>query len=251
MGKLAGKAALVTGIAKGGTGFGVATAFLREGAAVFVSDIDEAALAESLPELQQLGDVAGLVADVASRSDAERTVQAAVDRFGRLDVLVNNAAASTPGVLLQDLDDAAIQLNLGASLYGTIHHMQAAFPWLKEHGGSIINFGSRNGVLGAAGFSLYAAAKEAVRGLSRSAAREWGAHRIRVNVVCPATLSPGARAYLEANPDEAKQALAGVALGYFGDGATDIGPVCVFLASDESRYVTGQTINVDGGQVML
>ena len=249
--RLSGKVAVVTGIARGGTGFGVASAFLREGASVVVSDIDEAALAQSLPELQQLGEVAGVTADAACRSDAERTVRTAVERFGGLDVLVNNAAVSTPGVALQDLDDAGIQLNLGASLYGTIHHMQAAFPWLKARGGSIINFGSRNGVLGAAGFTLYAAAKEAIRGLSRSAAREWGAHKIRVNVVCPATLSPGARAYLDANPDEAKQALAGVALGYFGDGAADIGPVCVFLASDESRYVTGQTINVDGGQVML
>lgn len=251
MGKLTGKVAIVTGIAKGGTGYGMAAAFLREGASVAVSDIREEALAESMPELERLGPVLGCVADVTLRADAERTVALAIERFGQLDILVNNAALSTPGVELQDLDDELIQRNLGPSLYGTIYHMQAAFPHLKERGGSIINFGSRNGVWGAAGFTLYAAAKEGIRGLSRSAAREWGRHNIRVNVICPATLSPAMKAYIDVNPDDAKAAVENMALDRIGDAETDIAPVAVFLASDESRYITGQTINVDGGQVML
>lgn len=251
MGKLAGKVAIVTGIAKGGTGYGMAAAFLREGASVVVSEIREEAMAESLAELERLGPAIGCLADVSDRTEAHRTVERAVERFGKLDILVNNAALSTPGIELQDLDDELIRRNLGPSLYGTVYHMQAAYPHLKERGGSIINFGSRNGVWGAAGFTLYAAAKEAIRGLSRSAAREWGKHNIRVNVICPATLSPAMQAYMDVNPEDARAAVENMALDRIGDSETDIAPVAVFLASDESRYVTGQTINVDGGQVML
>jgi NAD(P)-dependent dehydrogenase (short-subunit alcohol dehydrogenase family) len=129
--------------------------------------------------------------------------------------------------------------------------MQAAFPHMKESGGSIINFGSREGVFGGVGFGIYAATKEAIRGLSRTAAREWGKHNIRVNVICPAALSPAAVKFLAENPKEAEYYRSQIALGYFGDPAADIGPVAVFLASAESRYVTGQTINAEGGMTML
>jgi NAD(P)-dependent dehydrogenase (short-subunit alcohol dehydrogenase family) len=115
----------------------------------------------------------------------------------------------------------------------------------------VINFGSQNGIQGAAGFAVYAAAKEGIRGLSRSAAREWGKDGIRVNVICPASLSPNVRSYLEADPVMAERELSKVALGYFGNSEEDIAPLAVFLGSDEGRYVTGQTINIDGGQVML
>ena len=251
MNKLAGKVAVVTGAGFGGIGFGIAETFLSEGASVVISDIAEAKLTDALATLRKVGNVAGCLADVSKRADAERTVQTAIRQFRSLDILVNNAAASTPGIMIQDLSDDAIQLNLGSSLYGTLYHMQAAFPHLQERGGSIINFGSRNAILGASGFALYAAAKEGVRGLTRTAAREWGRYKIRANVICPAALSPGARAFLDANPEEAKSSLADTALGYFGDPRDDIGPVALFLASDDSRYVTGQTINADGGQVML
>jgi NAD(P)-dependent dehydrogenase (short-subunit alcohol dehydrogenase family) len=251
VGRLSGKVAVVTGIQKGGTGYGIAMAFLREGASVLVSDIKEEKIRESVAELEKLGPVVGCVADVMKREDADRTIRTAVEKFGQLDVLVNNAVLVTPGVELQDLDDAQIRRNLGSSLYGTIYHMQAAYPHLKRRGGSIINFGSRNGLEGAVGFSMYAAAKEGVRGLSRSVAREWGRHKIRVNVICPASLSPGAKSYFDANPEVLKRALEFIPLGYFGEGYKDIAPVAVFLASEDSHYVTGQTINVDGGQAML
>lgn len=250
-GRLSRKTAIVTGAGIGGIGFGIARTFLAEGASVVISDIVEPKLADALVELERIGSVVGCLADVSKRTDAAQTVQTAVHQFGSVDILVNNAAASTPGISIQDLDDAAIQLNLGSNLYGTLYHMQAAFPYLSKNGGAVINFGSRNGILGASGFGLYAAAKEGIRGLSRTAAREWGKYGIRVNVICPATLSPSARAYLEANPKEAEASLGNLSLHYFGDPEDDISPVALFLASDESRYVTGQTINADGGQVML
>ncbi|HTH28473.1 MAG TPA: SDR family oxidoreductase [Sphingobium sp.] len=249
--RLKDKVAIVTGSTKGGTGYGIAARFLREGAAVMLCEIAAPALSEALAELEPLGQVDGVQCDVSCRQDVERAVAACVSRFGGIDILVNNAAVSTPGLLLEDMDDAAIAANLGPSLYGTLYMMQAAFPHLKASRGSVINFGSRNGIHGASGFTLYAAAKEGIRGLSRSAAREWGAMGIRVNVIAPASLSPAARAYLEANPELAERERASVPLGYFGDGEADIAPLAVFLASDDSRYVTGQTINADGGQVML
>ena len=95
------------------------------------------------------------------------------------------------------------------------------------------------------------ATKEAIRGLSRSVAREWGKYNIRVNVICPAALSPAAVAYVENHPEEARMYLSQTALGRFGDTHRDIGPIAVFLASSDAGYLTGQTLNADGGQMML
>jgi NAD(P)-dependent dehydrogenase (short-subunit alcohol dehydrogenase family) len=172
-------------------------------------------------------------------------------RFGQLDILVNNAQSSVPGQPLEEIDDDTFRLTLESGLFGTFYHMQAALPHLKSKGGSIINLGSREGIFGGVGFAAYAAGKEGIRGLSRCAAREWGRYKIRVNVICPAALSPAAVTYLTANPQQAEAYRSQIALGYFGDPLADIGPVAVFLAGPESRYLTGQTLNVDGGQVML
>lgn len=251
MALLEGKVAIVTGIAKGGTGWAIATTFLHEGARLVVSDIARKTLEEAIEELGQIGPVVGSLADVGRRDDAQGTVRQAISQHGRLDILVNNAVFSTPGVGLEEIDDRSIERTLGASLFGTIHHMQAAFPHLRNHGGSIINFGSRAGIDGTAGLSIYAATKEGVRGLSRSAAREWGKFGIRVNVLCPAVLSPAARTYWESVPELDARHMQEIALGYRGDALQDIAPVALFLASDQARYVTGQTINVDGGQAML
>jgi NAD(P)-dependent dehydrogenase (short-subunit alcohol dehydrogenase family) len=104
---------------------------------------------------------------------------------------------------------------------------------------------------GAPGYSVYAATKEAIRGLSRAAAREWGQHGIRVNVICPAALSPAAQKFVKDFPEEWARNREQISLRRLGDPENDIGPVAVFLASVDSRYVTGQTINADGGMQML
>ena len=251
MGKLAGKVAIVTGGGQG-IGLGIARSFAAEGAALVITGRTEAKLQAVVPELEKLGARVALCAgDARRREDAERAVAAAVGRFGRLDILVNNAQSSKPGTPLEESDDETIRLTIESGLYGTIHHMQAAFPHLKLQGGSIINFGSREGIFGGAGFGIYAATKEAIRGVSRVAAREWGKHGIRVNVLCPAALSPIAVKYLAEHPEQAEMYRKEISLGRFGDPEQDIGPAALFLASDDSRYITGQTINVDGGQMML
>ena len=251
MGRLTGKVAIVTGAGQG-VGLGVAKAFAQEGASLVITGRTAEKLEQAKAELQTRGvKVVTCVGDGAVRNNAQRAVQAAVEAFGKLDILVNNAQAVHPGVMIADISDEDLELTFGSGFRATLYHMQAALPHLQERGGSIINFGSKMGIHAGPGAGAYAANKEAIRGLSRVAAKEWGRFKIRVNVINPASLSPGAAAYFEDHPDEVAVHLKDVALGYFGDAELDIGAAAVFLASDDSRYVTGQTINVDGGQVML
>lgn len=248
---LDGLVAMITGAGQG-VGLGIAKTYADAGARLVLTGRDKAKLEAVAANLRKGGaEVLTVAGDVRERETAKRNVAATIERFGRLDVLVNNAQSSVPGMPLEQIDDATVAMTIESGLFGTLYHMQEAFPHLKERGGSIINFGSREGEFGGVGFGIYAATKEAIRGLSRTAAREWGKHRIRVNVICPAALSPAAVTFLADHPKEAEYYLAQTALGYFGDPVADIGPVAVFLASPASHYVTGQTINADGGQVML
>jgi len=248
---LMGKVAIVTGGGQG-VGLGIAHALAAEGASLVITGRDESRLRDAAAELRAHGvEVLTLTADVRKRASAVATIAATIERFGRLDVLVNNAQSSVPGTPVDQLDDEVISLTLESGLLGTLYHMQAAFPYLKANGGSIINLGSREGIVGGAGFGIYAATKEAIRALSRTAAREWGRYGIRVNVICPAALSPKAVKYLTEHPDHAEYYKAQTALGRLGDPREDIGPVAAFLASPAAHYVTGQTLNADGGQVML
>lgn len=251
MNRLKGKVAIVTGAGQG-VGLGIAKQFAAHGADLVITGRTEQKLRDAANELSEHGGVVEFcVVDVGKREDAQKTVRMAIDAFGRLDILVNNAQALHPNVMLENLDDEILGLTIESGLYGTLYHMQAALPYLKENGGSIINLGSREGISGGVGFGAYSATKEGIRGLSRTAAREWGQYNIRVNVICPAALSPPALAYFKAHPEAEEIYLKDLCLDRFGDPEADIGPVALFLASEDSRYVTGQTINADGGQVML
>ena len=250
MRRLEGKVAVVTGGSQG-IGFALARAYAREGAAVVISSRREDAIQEAARQIEATGaQVLAVQADVARRADAQRTIAAAVEKFGRIDILANNAQSARQGNI-EDITDEAIALTMGSGLHGTLFHMQAAFPYLKKQGGSILNLGSRQGIYGQPGDGIYGATKEAIRALSRSAAREWGQFGIRINVLNPAGLSPAAEAFLAADAERAQKYYDEMPLGRFGRLDEDIAPIAVFLASDEGHYVTGQTINADGGQVML
>ena len=250
-GRLSGKAAIVTGGGQG-VGMGIAKVFAREGAKVLITGRTADKLDAAAAEMRQLGgDVAWITGTAGLRADAEAAIAKAVELFGGLDILVNNAQSSQPGTMFEDTDDALFALTIESGLYGTFQHMQAALPQMKAKGGSIINFGSYEGIHGGVGFAAYAATKEAIRGLTRTTARELGKYKVRVNVICPAALSPIAEQWLKDFPAEAEKVMKLISLGYLGDCEADIGPAALFLASDDSRYVTGQTINVDGGQMML
>ncbi len=250
MKRLDGKVAVVTGCSQG-IGLAIAQAFAREGAAVVISARRGDAIQEAAEKIRKSGGKAvGVQSDVSRREDADRTIATAAEEFGRIDILVNNAQ-TTRQAKVEDITDEAINLTLGSGLLGTLYHMQAAFPYLRKQGGSVINFGTRQGIYGEPGDGIYGAGKEGIRALSRSAAREWGQLGIRINVINPAAASPAAREFLDANPERAQKYYDDISLRRFGEPDEDIAPVAVFLASDESRYLTGQTLNADGGQIML
>ncbi|MER5745730.1 SDR family NAD(P)-dependent oxidoreductase [Streptomyces sp. NPDC002225] len=245
---LQGKVAVVTGGASG-IGGAVTRLFVARGARVVVVDL-QAEAGEAL--VRELGDdVAFLCGDVSDRAVADRAVATAVERFGKLDVLVNNASVSRQKPFEEQTDDDW-DLAMDTGLYATRNFMLAALPELKRAGGaSVVNFGSGAGLDGQPNQASYAAAKEAIRGLSRVVANEWAPYDIRVNVVCPMALTAGVARWAEARPEQYAQSAAKVPLGRFGDPDRDVAPVVAFLASDDAQYMTGQTLMADGGAIKL
>ena len=245
---LEGKVAIVTG---GGQGIGaaIALAYAREGAQVVVTGRTLAKLEEVAG--QGNGRIVPLEALAGNREHAERTVAKAVSRFGHVDVLVNNAHTFTDYLPLEDprMEENCL-VDLQSAFLGSLQLMQLCFPHMRDAGGgSIINMGSSYGIRCEPGFLAYAASKEAIRALTRTAAREWGKHKVRVNTILPSAMSPKALWYLQ-DSNTYDVELAKVSLGVFGT-PDDIAPTALFLASDASNYVTGQTIGVDGGSTMF
>jgi len=249
MRKLENKVALVTGSGRG-VGRGVALAMAEEGAAIGLIDLDAETVRATTELIESAGGRAVAVhGDVARRADCQAVIDRTVEAFGGLDVLVNNAAwTPTPGLRLVDFDDATFGRVLETNLWATFFCMQIAHPhFLARGGGAIINFASGSGTIGNEAQGAYAAAKEGIRGLSRTAAREWGPEGIRVNIVCPFANSPGMIEWANLDPEGHAAAIAQIPLRRVGDCRDDVGRVCVFLASEDAAYVTGQTMWVDGG----
>jgi NAD(P)-dependent dehydrogenase (short-subunit alcohol dehydrogenase family) len=248
MQRLAGRVALVTGAGQG-IGRAIALAFAREGADVAVAELDPQKAARTTDEIRSLGQrSACLVCDVGVREDCERIVEAAARELGGLDVLVNGAAWARTGTPLSETSDEQYRRTLDVCMTSVFWTMRAAHPHLKASGrGSVINFASNAGTEGMAGNAVYAAAKEAIRGFSRSMAREWGPDGIRVNMIRPIAASPSTAAWMEENPKLARMQERAIPLGRIGDCDADIAPVAVFLAGDESRYLTAVTLPADGG----
>lgn len=250
-GKLAGKVAIVTGAGQG-IGEAIARAFAAEGAKVIVTGRTVEKIDAVAAAIQSAGGTAlAIKADAGNADQSAMVVQRAVDEWGRIDVLVNNAHSFTDYLPLEDPKmEENCKVDLQSAFFGSLQMMQAAFPHMvTQGGGSIINFGSDFGIRCEPGFLAYAASKEAIRALTRTAAREWGKHKIRANTILPRAMSPKALWYLEETGTHDAE-LARVALGRFGV-PDDIAPTAVFLASDESAFVTGQTIGVEGGVTML
>lgn len=247
--QLENKTAIITGGA-GGIGRGIVRRFLAEGAKVAVVDIDQAQGDQLLAELDGLGEVLFIAKDISREENAASIVAETVEHFGGLDILVNNAHASRQAPIMETTQEMW-DLSFGTGTMATFHLMRAAYPELKKTRGAIVNFASGAGMKGLPNQVTYAAAKEAIRAISRTAANEWAADGIRVNVVSPIAMTPGIAQWSQAFPEAYQEVVEGVPLGRLGDPETDIAPVVVFLASEQSAYMTGQTLMADGGSIKL
>lgn len=242
-----GHVAIVTGAAQG-VGKGVATALLERGAKVLLVDIQEEVLDRTCAELKAIGPAEQLVANLRDPQSAPRIVAAAVDAFGTVHGLVNNAIATNEPKAFVDIttDDLALGYDVGPR--ATFLLMQAVYPLMVEAGGgSIVNLGSGTGTGGEPKWGGYAAAKEGIRGLSKVAALEWGRDNIRVNVICPFAESDGVKFWKSFAPKEYDKAVGRVPMKRIGDVRTDVGALVAFLLGSDATFITGQTIHVDGG----
>ncbi len=261
MGFLTGKTAIITGAGRavlsdgrcGSIGYGIATAYAKEGANIVITGRNVKKLEDAKEELERLYgvEVLGVAADVNAGADnqavVEEVVRQTMEKFGRIDVLINNAQASASGVTLCDHTTEQFDLALYSGLYATFYYMKACHPHLVETQGTVINFASGAGLFGNYGQCAYAAAKEGIRGLTRVAATEWAKDGVNVNIICPLAWTAQLENFEKAYPDAFKANVKMPPAGHYGDAELEIGRVCVQLASPDFKYMTGETITLEGG----
>ncbi len=248
----AGYAALSDGRC-GSIGYGIATAYAKEGCNLVITGRNVEKLERAKEELERLYSISviALQADISEGQDNEAIAKMVADTayktFGRIDVLINNAQASASGVTIQDHTTEQFNLAMYSGLYATFYYMKACYPYLKMTQGSIINFASGAGLFGNYGQCSYAAAKEGIRGLSRVAATEWAKDGINTNIVCPLAWTAQLESFEKAYPEAFKANVKMPPAGHFGDPETEIGRVCVQLASPDFKFMNGETLTLEGG----
>ena len=246
--KLEGKKALVTGASRG-IGRAIALALAAEGADIAVNYAGNQAAAEAVAaEIEAMGRKALIIqADISSNEAATAMVEQVAKEFGRVDILVNNAGITRDGLLMR-MKEADWDAVLTTNLKGVFNCTKAAIKYMmKQKAGHIVNISSVVGVNGNAGQANYAAAKAGVIGFTKATDKELAARGITVNAVAPGFIQTDMTAVLNEKQVEAMQAT--IPLKRLGE-PEDIAKAVVFLASDDANYITGQTLNVDGGMVM-
>lgn len=249
MGRLLGRVAVITG-AGDGIGEAIARRFALEGAKVVVAEMNEERGRIVTDELAAAydGNAAFIRTDVRRKGDNVAMINTAVDMFGSVDILVNNAWGGGRLSRVELKTDVLIDQGLAVGFRGPLWAMQAAFPHMKANGwGRIINMCSLNGVNAHMGSLEYNTAKEALRAATRTAAREWASTGVVCNVICPAAKSASFRHVMAEHPELVASADAANPMRRIGDSYDDISPVALFLASEDCRYLTGNTLFVDGG----
>jgi len=248
VGVLGGKVAIVTGAGQG-IGRGVALQLAQQGARVVVSDIDAQTAAETVAIARSRGgEAVAIGCDIADSASMETLVDAVVERFGALHILINNAYLGNLPGRLETKPASDFVRALQGSFYAPLAAMQRAFPHMKAQAwGRIINMCSLNGVNAHMYTADYNVSKEALRCLTRSAAREWAAHGITVNAICPAARTPAYERFAAASPENAAQLLRQNPMGRMGEPEEDIGSILACICSDAGAYMTGNTVFLDGG----
>ena len=247
MDRLKDKVAIVTG-STSGIGTGIAKMFGAEGARVVVCGRNEERGAAVVDAIAEAGGTAWFhKLDITQPETVDALFADTKEHWGSIDVLVNNAQASASGVTLADHTTDQFDLAIYSGLYATFYYMQACYPYLKETKGSVINFASGAGLFGNFGQCAYAAAKEGIRGMSRVAATEWGPDGINVNVVCPLAWTAALENFQEAYPDAFTANVHMPPMGHYGNVETEIGRVVVQLASPDFKFMSGETLTLEGG----
>lgn len=244
---LTGKTAIVTGASRG-IGAAIARKLCEAGANVALCSRSAEAVAATADTLNSEGYTAiSTAADISKKGDVEALIKTVLDRFSQIDILVNNAGITRDTLLMrmQDEDwDAVLQTNLTGTMYCTRAVMR---PMLRQRSGRIINISSVIGVMGNPGQASYAAAKAGIIGFTKTIAREVGVRGITVNAIAPGFITTDMTAQMPQQNQEQLRDL--IPLRRFGS-PEDVADAVHFLASDAARYITGQTLHVDGGMVM-
>ena len=248
-GRLEGKVAIITGAGRG-IGKAMARRFAAEGAKVAVTSFTPAnveALATQLNKTHGAGTAIGIVCDVSDEAQIKAAVAKTVEAFGTVDIAVNNAfelASAARKVMETTTEDFNRQMVTGP--LAALKMMQAVYPYMEGRDGRILNFGSAAGFQGTVGMTPYNTAKDAIRALTRTAAREWGDKQITVNALCPVALTESFQTAL----DKGLAEVAPSPIPRMGSLDDDIVPVALFLVSPEAGYVTGASYMADGGLTM-
>ena len=261
MGYFEGKTVIITGGGRavlsdgscGSIGYGIATAYAKEGANLVITGRNLQKLEDAKEELERLYGVKVLAvqADIAAGQDnaaiAKMVAEKAVEAFGGIQVLINCAQASASGVPLAEHTTEQFDLAVYSGLYATFYYMQACYPYLAESKGSVVNFASGAGLFGNYGQCSYAAAKEGIRGLTRVAATEWGKDGINVNIICPLAWTAQLENFQKAYPEAFEANVKMPPMGHYGNVETEIGRVCVQLGHPDFKFMTGETLTLEGG----
>lgn len=245
--RLKDKVALVTGSAQG-IGREIAFTFAKEGADVVISDINLQKAQETSVQIEaQSRKSLAIQLDVTNYASVEDSVNKILDKFGKIDILVNNAGITKDNLMLR-MSEADWDAVINVNLKGTFNCTKAVSrAMLKARSGKIINIASIIGIIGNPGQANYSASKAGIIALTKTTAKEFASRNINVNAVAPGFIQTDMTAKL---PEELKQKmLQAIPLGKLGN-AADVANTCLFLASEEAGYITGQTIVVDGGMVM-
>jgi NAD(P)-dependent dehydrogenase (short-subunit alcohol dehydrogenase family) len=247
-----GRVVIITGAGQG-IGRGMALHLGKHGASIVVAEWKAHRAERTVAELAELGVAAiATVTDISDRDQIDSMVGETMEHFGRVDGLINNAQTFRPQAPIATVTEDDLDVFYDSGVKGTLWAMQAVYPHMAKAGwGRIVNFASAAGITGMRGYGAYNASKEAVRALTRTAAREWGRDGITVNCIAPGAASKRGLEAAARDTEAHQEFLRDHPIGRQGDPEDDIGPVALFLCSDGCRYLTGQTLMVDGGAFLF